>query len=57
MAKSDLQHFIFKFGMAKSDLQHFIFKFGRAELTNAHHGDWTGLNFVYAVIIVIRIKK
>jgi len=32
-------------------------KFGRAELTSAHRGDWTGLNFAYAVIIEIRIKK
>jgi len=31
---------------------------GRAELTNAYHrGDWTGLNFAYAVIIEIRMKK
>jgi len=28
-----------------------------AELTNAHRGDWTGLNFAYAVIIEIREKK
>jgi len=28
-----------------------------AELTNAHRGDWTGLNFAYAVNIEIRIKK
>jgi len=28
-------------------------KFGRAELTNAYRGDWTGLNFAYAVIIEI----
>jgi len=28
-----------------------------AELINAHRGDWTSLNFVYAVIIEIRIKK
>jgi len=34
-----------------------IFKFGSAELINAHRGDWTGLNFAYAVIIEIRIKK
>jgi len=34
-----------------------IFKFGRAELTNAHRGDWTALNFAYAVITEIRIKK
>jgi len=27
------------------------------ELTNAHRGDWTGLNFAYAVIIEIRTKK
>ena len=40
-----------------TDLQCFIFKFGRAELTNAHRGDWTGLNFAYAVIIATRIKK
>jgi len=26
-------------------------KFGRAELTSAQRGDWTGLNFAYAVII------
>jgi len=32
-------------------------KFGRAELTDAHRGDWTGLNFAYAVIIEIHIKK
>jgi len=32
-------------------------KFGRAELTNAHRGDWTGLNFAYTVIIEERIKK
>jgi len=32
-------------------------KFGRVELTYAHHGDWTGLYFAYAVIIEIRIKK
>jgi len=32
-------------------------KFGRAELTNAHRGDWIGLNFAYAVIIEIRIRK
>jgi len=30
---------------------------GRAELTNAHRGDWTSLNFAYAVIIEERIKK
>jgi len=30
---------------------------GRAELTNAHNNDWTALNFAYAVIIEIRIKK
>ena len=40
-----------------TDLQHFIFKFGRAELTNGHRSDWTGLNFAYAVIIEIRMKK
>jgi len=34
-----------------------MFKYGMAELTNAHRGDWTGLNFAYAVIIEIRIKK
>jgi len=28
-----------------------------AELTNANRGDWTGLNFAYAGIIEIRIKK
>jgi len=28
-----------------------IYKFERSELTNAHHGDWTGLNFAYSVII------
>jgi len=27
------------------------------ELTNAHRGVWTGLNFAYSVIIEIRIKK
>jgi len=32
-------------------------KFGRAELVNAHRGEWTGLNFAYAVIFEIRIKK
>ena len=32
-------------------------KFGMAKLTNAHRGDWTGLNFAYAVIIEIRIEK
>jgi len=32
-------------------------KLGRAELTNARRGEWTGLNFAYAVIIEIRIKK
>jgi len=34
-----------------------MLKFGRAELTNDHRGDWTGLNFAYAVITEIRIKK
>jgi len=28
-----------------------------AELSNAHRGDRTGLNFTYAVIIEIHIKK
>jgi len=32
-------------------------KFGRVELTNARRDDWIGLNFAYAVIIEIRIKK
>jgi len=34
-------------------------KFGRSELTIAHRGDWSGLNFAYALIIEIglRIKK
>jgi len=40
-----------------TDLYCFIFKFGRAELTYAYRGDWTGLNFAFAVIIEIRIKK
>jgi len=31
-----------------------MFKFGRADLTNAPRGDWTGLNFAYAVIFEIR---
>jgi len=34
-----------------------MFKFGSAELTNANRADWTGLNFTYAVIIEIPIKK
>ena len=46
-----------KFDKIFIDLQRFIFKFARAELTNAHHGDWTGLKFAYAVIIEIRMKK
>ena len=46
-----------KFDKIFTDLYCFIFKFGRAELTNAYSGDWTGLNFAYAVIIEIRIKK
>ena len=29
----------------------------RLSPTNAYRGDWTGLNFAYAVIIEIRIKK
>jgi len=33
-----------------------IYKFGRAELTSAHRGDWTGLDFAYAVIIEIRFS-
>jgi len=32
-----------------ADLLCFIFKFRSAELTSAHHGDWAGLNFAYAV--------
>jgi len=32
-------------------------KSGRAELTNAHRGDWTDLNYAYAVIIEIRTNK
>jgi len=32
-------------------------EFGRAELTNAHGGDWAGLNFAYVAIIETRIKK
>jgi len=32
-------------------------KFGRADLTNAHRGDWSGLNFAYAVIIEIRAQN
>jgi len=35
----------------------FHIKFRRAELTNAHRGEWTGLNFAYAAISEIRIKK
>ena len=46
-----------KFDKIFTDLYCFIFKFGRANLTNAHRGDWTGLNFAYAVIIEIREKK
>jgi len=34
-----------------------MFEFGRAEPTSAHRGDWTGLNFAYAVIIEIRKAK
>jgi len=34
-----------------------MFKFERDEPTNAHRGDWTGLNFAYAAITEIRIKK
>jgi len=29
-------------------------KFGRAELTNAGRGDWTGLNFAYAVMSLLK---
>jgi len=46
-----------KFDKIFTDLYSFVFKFERAELTNAHRGDWTSLNFPYAVIIEIRIKK
>jgi len=46
-----------KFEKIFTDLYYFIFKFGRAELTNTRRGDWTGLNFAYAAIIEIRIKK
>jgi len=34
-----------------------IFKFGSAELTSVHRGDWTGLNFAYAVITEIFKEK
>ena len=34
-----------------------MFKFGRADLTNAHRGDWTSLNFAYAVTTEVRVKK
>jgi len=41
-----------------------MFKFVRAELTKCpprldewFNGDWTGLNFAYAVIIEIRLKE
>jgi len=44
-----------KFDKIFTDLKCFIFKFERAELTNSHRGDWTCLNFAYAVIIEIRI--
>ena len=46
-----------KFDKIFNDLKCFIPKFERAELTNTHSGDWSGLNFAYAVIIEIRIKK
>ena len=46
-----------KFNKIFTYLWCFILKFGRVELTNARRDDWIGLNFAYAVIIEIRIKK
>ena len=54
LAQGDLA--FWKFDNIFADLKFFTFKFGRAELTNAHRGDWTGLNFPYT-IIEMRIKK
>ena len=46
-----------KFDKIFTDLYRFTYKFGRAELTNPRRGEWTCLNFAYAVTIEIHIKK
>jgi len=54
-AQGDLT--FWKFDKIFTHLKCFIFNFGRAQPTSVRRGDWTGLNFAYAVIIEKRIKK